>query len=105
MLDFTGRDQPAQLVCLHYAERLNKASKLIDILACKSEVTSKEEARDLANFFWDMLDTSAAESEQPPEISGVGDVHFWVERNLSIFAGYLINAGYEVQWDMVADEH
>jgi len=43
MLDFSGRDQKAQQVCLHYARKLN-AEELISVFECKAAIGSKDEA-------------------------------------------------------------
>ena len=103
MLDFTGNDQKAQQVCLHYANQLNK-SILIEILKCNASVTSKEEALLLSRFFWEMLEASADDRDNGVEVLGEADLQHWMERSMNIISGYLCNIGYEDQWEEVSDD-
>ena len=103
MLDFSGKDEKAQEVCLHYAKQLG-AYELGDILSCRSEVTSKEEATALSWFFWGMLNASAQDRDNSVEVLGETDLQYWMERCMNIFRGYLSSAGYEEEWDKVSDQ-
>lgn len=103
MLDFSGKDQKAQQVCLHYADKLS-AKGLIDILSCKAPITSKEEAVALSKFFWDMLDASAGDRDDGVEVLGERDLQYWMERNMNIFRGYLYKIGFGEEWEKICDE-
>lgn len=103
MLDFSGNDQKAKQVCLHYAEKL-KANDLLDVLECKVGIRSKQEAIALSQFFWDILEASAEDRDNGVEVLGETDLQFWMERIMNIISGYLINIGYEEEWEKVCDD-
>lgn len=103
MLDFSGKDQKAQQVCLHYAQQL-RADNLIPIIACKGSVTSREEAEALSRFFWVMLEASAEDRDKGVEVLGESDLQYWMTRSMNIISGYLCSIGYEEVWDEVSDE-
>lgn len=104
MLDFTGKDQKAQQVCLHYAKQFG-AESLIKIIECKDSVGSKEEAIELSRFFWKMLEDAAGDRDRGIEVLGESDLQHWMERSMNIISGYLDNIGYEQEWDQVSDEN
>jgi hypothetical protein len=104
MLDFSGKDQKAQQVCVHYAKLL-RADHLIDIIECKNSVNSKEEAIELSRFFWKMLETAAEDRDQGVEVLGEKDLQHWMERSMNIISGYLGNIGFEEEWDQISDEN
>ena len=103
MINFTGRDEKAKDVCLHYANKLN-AQNLISILASIDPVKSKEEALELSRFFWKMVDASIEDRDNGVEVLGETDLQFWMERSMNIFSGYLRSIGYEDQWEQASDE-
>lgn len=103
MLDFSGKDQKAQQICLHYARQLG-ATNVLEIIECKSPVRSKQEALVLARFFWSMLEASADDSENRVEVLGESNLQYWMERNMNIISGYLCQIGYEEEWESVSDE-
>lgn len=103
MLDFIGKEQKAQLMCLHYAKELN-AHNLVAILDCRAPVKSKEEAEALAKFFWNMLDASAADKDNSVEVLGERDLQYWMERNMNIFLGYLYQIGFGDEWEKICDQ-
>lgn len=104
MLDFSGKDQKAQQVCLHYARKLN-AEQLIPIIECKAAVGSKDEALALAQFFWQMLEAAAEDRDNQIEVLGEKDLQHWMERSMNIISGYLERIGYQDEWDSVSDEN
>src|SRR5688500_3146542 len=104
MLDFSGKDQEAQQVCLHYARHFN-AEKLIPILECKTAIGSKDEALALARFFWQMLEAAAGDRDNGTEVLGEKDLQHWMERSMNIISGYLERIGYGAEWDSVSDEN
>ena len=103
MLDFSGKDQKAQQVCLHYARYL-KAEKLLAVLECKAVVGSKDEALALTRFFWQMLEAAAEDRDNGVEVLGERDLQHWMERSMNIISGYLNRIGYSDEWDRVSDE-
>lgn len=103
MLDFSGKDQKAQQVCLHYAKQL-RVDNLIEIIECKAPVRSKEEALALSRFFWAMLEAVADDNENEVEVLGEKNLQHWMERSMNIISGYLSRIGYEEEWEKISDE-
>lgn len=103
MLDFRGKDQKVQDVCLHYAKQLG-ATNLVAVFECREPVSSKEQAVALSQFFWDMLEASADDRDNGVEVLGETDLQHWMERGMNIISGYLAKIGYEEQWDKISDE-
>ena len=104
MLDFSGKDQKAQQVCLHYAKQFG-AENLIGIIHGKDSVGSKDEAIELSRFFWKMLEAAADDRDQGTEVLGETDLQYWMERSMNIISGYLDRIGYEDEWDKISDEN
>jgi len=102
MLDYSGADDRAKVVALHYANDLASDS-LKEVIAAMRGVKNKEEAVALAEFFWAMLDRSVLDVEKNIEIEGEVGVQFWVERLMHIFSGYLESVGYAQQWEEASD--
>jgi hypothetical protein len=73
MLYLTRKDQKAQQVCIHYAEK-HHADSLIPIIECKASVTSREKAEKLSRFFWMMLQASAEDRDKGIEVWGETDL-------------------------------
>lgn len=103
MLDFSGGDEKAKLVVLHYAKELNNKS-IFQLVEESQNVTSKEQALDLARFYWLMLDQSAKDEENNKVVLGEKSLQFWMARLLNIIGGYLEKAGYGREWDSVCDD-
>lgn len=103
MLNFSGRDQKAQEVCLYYVDKLG-AENLKGILQSSASVTSQDEALQLSKFFWKMLDASIADRDNDVEVLGETDLQFWMERSMNIISGYLSKIGYDEEWEKATDE-
>ncbi len=103
MLDFSGKDQKAQQVCMHYAKKFH-ADSLVPIIECKASVTSKEGAEKLSRFFWLMLEASADDRDKGIEVLGEADLQHWMGRSMNVISGYLSSIGYGEVWDQVSDE-
>ena len=103
MLNFSGKDQTAQQVCLHYTRQFN-AERLIPFLECKAAVGAKDEALALAHFFWQMLEAAAGDRDNGIEVLGEKDLQHWMERSMNIISGYLDRIGYQDEWDRASDE-
>ena len=103
MLDFSGNDEKAKLVALHYATQFNN-TVVLDLLNQQRGVKNKEEAICLAQFFWDMLDASALDKENGKIVLDESDLQHWMGRLLNIIGGYLKKNGYADVWDKVSDE-
>jgi len=102
MLDFSGNDEKARLVAIHYAEQFNNAI-ILDILNQPRGVTSKEEATLLAQFFWDLLDATALDRENGEIVLAEANLQHWAERLMNIIGGYFKKSGYEAEWVKVCE--
>lgn len=103
MLDYSGKDEHAKLVALHYAKELADVN-LIEVINAERGVANKNEAIALAEFFWEMLDRSVLDYENGIAVEGEVGVQFWIERLMNIYSGYLYSAGYSEQWEDVSDK-
>lgn len=103
MLDFSGNDQKAKQVVLHYARELDNAF-VFDLVNKDLDIRSKEEAIVLAEFYWAMLDKSAEDKEQGVIVLDEPDLQYWMERLMNIVGGYLSKIGYGDQWNQVCDD-
>lgn len=103
MLEFSEKDQKAQLVCLHYANQLASVN-LINVIEGKASVGSKEDALALSRFFWKMLEASADDKEKGIIAPGDVDRQYWMGRSMNIISSYLRRIGYRDEWEQVFDE-
>ena len=103
MLDFSANDEKAKLVALHYANQFNDTD-IVELLENQRAVENREEAIKLAEFYWKMLDAFAGDQENSIEVLGEIGLQYWMERLLNIISGYLVNLGYEKEWEKVCDE-
>jgi len=103
MLDFSGGDEKAKLVALHYAKELDN-NFVLELINKDQEVKNSEQAIDLAQFYWLMLDLSAQDEEKNTVILGEKSLQFWMERLMNIIGGYLQKNGYSCEWEKVCDD-
>ena len=102
MLDFSGSDEKAKVVMLHYAKQL-KNSYIENLVTKEEDVSNIDEAKKLSIFYWQMLDSSALDKVEGNIVLGESDLQYWMERLLNIISGYLSTRGYESVWDEVSD--
>lgn len=102
MLDFSGNDEKAKLVAIHYANKFDN-KVVLEILEMPRGVKNKEEAVILSSFFWDMLDAAALDKENNKVVLDESDLQHWLERSMNIISGYLKKSGYEEEWESVSD--
>lgn len=103
MLDFSGNDQKAKLIAIHYAESLNDKFVLA-LLENNGAVSDKTQATTLAKFYWAMLDQSAQDKENNIVVLEESDLQYWMERLLNIIGGYMEGNGYGDIWQKVCDD-
>lgn len=83
-----------KITALLFADLFHDAlSKRIILDGC---VLNEDEAIHLSRFFWRMVNRSA---EGGVELPCEGGSQYWLEKLYNSFGGYLINAGYEKQWN------
>ncbi|MDH5182042.1 MAG: hypothetical protein OEY07_20455 [Gammaproteobacteria bacterium] len=97
MMKFSETNLHAKGVAVQYAAKLgNDLAKRV--CQAESEVTCKEEAIELIEFYWSMVDEAADDQENNIEIAGVTDLNFGMERLMNISIGYLAKCGYKSEW-------
>ena len=67
-------------------------------------VTSGEEALALSRFFWQMVEASTEDHAVELVVSGEINLQYWTRRSMIIISNYLIDKGYQEQWENVFDE-
>ena len=97
MITFTEINQPAKLLGLHYAKQL-KNEFAEEVIKGDKDVSSKEEAIEFTNFFWQMTDQAVIDQENENQVAGIHDLEFWMEKLMNITIGYLSSCGYKDQW-------
>ena len=99
MIRYKFEEELAYLI--YYANKL-KNEKILEILKC-GEVKRSEEAISLSEFFWHMVDLSIEDEQSGNELPWEEGAEFWNEKIMNSISGYLERAGYEKEWDEVAD--
>lgn len=84
-------------ILMHYARKL-KANDIIEIID-NGYVKNANEAKLLTAFFWQMVDESVKDAEQGLDAAGHRDLQAYDEYIMNTFRSYLINAGYEKEWN------
>lgn len=87
---------------IFYAKKLERP--IILSILNRGFIETREEAKELSKFFWNMVDKSIE-----VEIQGVGgewdeSSKFWTEKLLQTFSGYLEEAGYSDIWNEKVDK-
>lgn len=103
MLDFSGKDEKAKLVALHYAEEFENPV-VLEILSKPRNVMNKNEAIVLSKFFWEVLDATSRDFDSGKVVLNESNLQHWVERLMNIISGYLKSSGYQKEWEQVCDE-
>jgi len=83
-------------ILLHYAKKL-QADEIVNIINC-GEVKNADEAKMLSEFFWHLVDESVKDAEQGIDAAGHYDLQAYNEYIMNTLRAYLINAGYEQEW-------
>ena len=91
-----------KLAALYFADLLNDGltRKIIEAGA----VANSAEATHLSNFYWHMVDASAAFKRDKKSLPFEGSSEYWCEKLINSFGGYLERAGYENEWDKAGDD-
>lgn len=82
---------------LHYAALLqdDTAKRIVE----DGVIRNSEEAIHLANFFWEMVDTSNDQDQQTGNSS-----EYILEKTIITLMAYFRASGYEAEWEKVVDE-
>ncbi len=96
MINF--RDQEQKTVFIYFAKALNDNLALA-VAEQEKEVSTKEEAAQLARFYWRMVDEAVIADRNKQEVAGVLGMQAIMEDLINIVGGYLERNGFEEQWD------
>ena len=103
-MKFNELDQPAKTITLHYTNRLNN-ELAARVITGEANIASKEEAENLAYFFWTIVDEAVDDEENGLAIDGHSDLQFWLEKAMHIFSGYIKLQGFAEQWREVSRKY
>lgn len=67
-------------------------------------VETKDEAKALSIFFWDMVDKSIQNEKAGIKLKWPENAEFWNEKLLHTFSGHLESTGYLDIWDKEVDK-
>lgn len=86
---------------IYYARELDRP--IVSSILSRGFVETREEAKELSKFFWEMVDKTIEFEKQ-----GVGKKwnegsKFWTEKLLQTFSGHLEVTGYSDVWDEEVD--
>ena len=101
MLNYRDRTIKKE-IAMHYATQFAN-EEVRAIVTGKADIKSKDEATALCEFFWEMVDRAAKDTENKVIIAGEENIQFWVEKMFNIIHGHLDNIGYIEQWEKVCD--
>lgn len=84
-------------IILHYAKKfqLNEVVEIIN----NGYVKNANEAKQLSEFFWRMVDESVKDAGQGIDAAGYHDLQAYDEYIMNTLRSYLISAGYENEWN------
>jgi len=88
-------------ILMHYAVKL-QAHHIVEIID-HGYVKNASEAKILSEFFWQLVDESVKDAEQGLEAAGHHDLQAYNEYIMNTLRSYLVNAGYEKEWNEVGD--
>lgn len=103
MLDFSGNDEYARLVAIHYANQFNDQASL-DIIENRHSIKNKQDVLLFSQFFWKMVDASIKDRDNKLEVLGEIGLKYWMEQLLNIINGHLERIGFEAEWDRISDK-
>ena len=86
----------------HYAKELNRPI-ILEILN-RGYVESREEAKELSIFFWEMVDKTIEEETMVSRSQWSESSKFWTEKLLQTFSGHLEATGYSDIWENIVDD-
>mgnify|MGYP003650154911 CR=1 FL=1 len=82
----------------HYANLLKNRTALK--VVSNDKISSKEEALEFANFFWEMV----AKSNEVDKSSSTNSEYI-LEKIIITLMAYYRSSGYEEEWEVVADQN
>ncbi len=87
---------------LHYAQILG--NKTIEEILLNEGVRTSNEARELASFFWKMVDQTVIDSEQNITVAGYTNLESCCEDIMQSLRSHFIATGYMEIWEEESDK-
>ncbi len=87
---------------LHYAKTLE--NKEVEQILHNDEINSSEEARELANFFWKMVDQTVIDNDVNIVVAGYTSLESLCEDVMQSLRSHFITTGYMEIWDDESDK-
>lgn len=87
---------------LHYAKILD--NKIIEEILYNEGLKTSSEARELASFFWKMLDQTVIDSEQNITVAGYTNLESCCEDIMQNLRSHFIATGYVEIWEEESDK-
>ena|SRR6187402_2620709 len=96
------RQPEEKQILLHYANFIQDA----DVVAIlnNGELKSAVQARQLASFFWKMVDLTVEDADQGKAIAGQTNLESWCEDILQTLRYHYIETGYMQIWEEESDK-
>lgn len=82
---------------LHYAKKMGNST--VEKVISDGRVFSSDEANELAKFFWEMVDEIVKDKDEKVVVAGQTDLEAWNEYVFESIRSYLLNNGYEDEWN------
>lgn len=99
MIDFKHPEERAFLELIQSTLNTPIAQKILD----GQDICNSSEAKELAEFFWALVDKSI-ELEKQGELNQFPEgAEFWNEKLMYTLASYLEHTGFEGEWEAVVD--
>lgn len=89
-------------LAIYYATELDRP--MVSSILSRGFVETKEEARALSVFFWNMVDKTIEVEKQGTTQKWNEGSQFWTEKLLQTFSGHLEAIGYSDIWDEEVDK-
>ncbi len=95
--------QPAEKeILLHYANHI-QSSEITNILE-RGEIENSTQARQLASFFWKMVDLTVIDADNGKSIAGQTDLESWCEDIMQTLRYHFIETGFISEWEDESDK-
>lgn len=100
MIKFRFAEEKGAL--LHYTKALD--NKRVEEIIQGDGVRSPEDARELASFFWKMVDQTVIDSDKNVEIAGYTSLESLCEDVMQSLRSHFITTGYMEIWEDESDK-
>ncbi len=89
-------------ILLHYAQKLNQEN--ITAILLKDQIDTAKEAKELASFFWVMVDQTVIDSENGTVVEGEKNLAAWCEYIMQSLRSHFVATGYLRTWEEESDK-